>query len=134
MERNMKKANQISLRQLRCFVTVADELHFRRAAEKLHMRQPPLTQRIRDMERDLGVELFRRIGNKVELTDAGKTRSLEIVGTVNRTEFGSIVCASSSDAIRLDVPASAKTNTMTIFISRMPFSTFFSRKLSMRPG
>lgn len=68
----MKNANQVSLRQLRCFVTVADELHFRRAAEKLHMRQPPLTQRIRDMERDLGVDLFRRIGNKVELTDAGK--------------------------------------------------------------
>src|SRR5262249_49736863 len=39
---------------------------------KLHMRQPPLTQRIRDMERDLGIDLFRRIGNKVELTDAGK--------------------------------------------------------------
>jgi DNA-binding transcriptional LysR family regulator len=68
----MKNADQISLRQMRCFVTVADELHFRRAAEKLHMRQPPLTQRIQDMERDLGVELFRRLGNKVELTDAGK--------------------------------------------------------------
>jgi DNA-binding transcriptional LysR family regulator len=68
----MKNADQISLRQLRCFVAVADELHFRRAAEKLHMRQPPLTQRIQDMERDLGVELFRRSGNKVELTDAGR--------------------------------------------------------------
>lgn len=68
----MKNADQISLRQLRCFVTVAEELHFRRAAEKLHMSQPPLTQRIHDMERDLGVELFRRAGNKVEVTDAGR--------------------------------------------------------------
>jgi len=68
----MANVNHISLRQLRCFVTVADELHFHRAAEKLHMRQPPLTQRIKDMERDLGVELFRRAGNKVELTDAGR--------------------------------------------------------------
>src|SRR6185295_3404996 len=68
----MPNANQVSLHQLRCFVTVAEELHFRRAAEKLHMSQPPLTQRIRNMERDLGVELFRRSGNKVELTDAGK--------------------------------------------------------------
>jgi DNA-binding transcriptional LysR family regulator len=68
----MKNADQISLRQLRCFVAVADQLHFRRAAEKLHMSQPPLTQRIRDMERDLKIELFRRSGNKVELTDAGR--------------------------------------------------------------
>jgi DNA-binding transcriptional LysR family regulator len=67
----MKNADQISLRQLRCFVTVAEELHFRRAAERLHMRQPPLTQRIKDMERDFGVELFKRFGNKIELTDAG---------------------------------------------------------------
>ena len=68
----MNDANRLSLRQLRCFVTVAEELHFRRAAERLHMSQPPLTQRIQDMERDLGVELFRRTGNKVELTDAGR--------------------------------------------------------------
>src|SRR5262245_13224354 len=68
----MRNISQISLRQLRCFVTIAEELHFRRAAEKLHMRQPPLTQRIRDMERDLGIEIFRRIGNKDELTEAGK--------------------------------------------------------------
>jgi len=68
----VKSANPISLRQLRCFVTVAEELHFRHAAEKLNMSQPPLTQRIRDMERDLGVELFRRFGNKVDLTDAGR--------------------------------------------------------------
>jgi len=64
--------NQISLRQLRCFVTVAEELHFRRAAQRLNMSQPPLTQRIKDMERDLGIELFRRLGKKVELTDAGR--------------------------------------------------------------
>ena len=68
----MKHADQISLRQLRCFVTVAEELHFTRAAEKLNMSQPPLTQRIREMERDFGVELFRRAGNRVEVTDAGR--------------------------------------------------------------
>src|SRR5215211_4602149 len=68
----MKNTDRISLRQLRCFVILAEELHFRRAAERLHITQPPLTQRIQDMERELGVELFRRLGHRVELTDAGR--------------------------------------------------------------
>jgi DNA-binding transcriptional LysR family regulator len=93
----MKNADQISLRQMRCFVTVADELHFRRAAEKLHMRQPPLTQRIQGMERDLGVELFRRSGNKVELTDAGRMVLKAAKETLSRAEG---VCAAAQRAAR----------------------------------
>jgi DNA-binding transcriptional LysR family regulator len=68
----MNNIDRLSLRKLRCFVTVAEELHFHRAAERLHMSQPPLTTRIQDMERDLGVELFRRTGSRIELTDAGR--------------------------------------------------------------
>jgi DNA-binding transcriptional LysR family regulator len=93
----MKAANQISLRQLRCFVTVADELHFRRAAEKLHMRQPPLTQRIKDMERDLGVELFRRLGNRVELTEAGRVVLKAAKETLSQAES---VCEVAQRAAR----------------------------------
>ncbi len=62
----------ISIRQLRYFVTVAEERHFRRAAARLHISQPPLTQRIQAMERDLGIQLFTRTGHRIELTEAGR--------------------------------------------------------------
>jgi len=61
----------MNFRKFECFLVLADELHFGRAAEKLFMAQPPLSRAIRDMEKEMQVKLFIRHSRKVELTDEG---------------------------------------------------------------
>lgn len=61
------------LRHLRAFVAVAEELNFSRAARKLHLAQQALSAQVRQLEHDLGVQLFYRTTRKVELTQAGRT-------------------------------------------------------------
>ena len=62
----------MELRHLRYFVTVADLLSFRKAAETLHISQPPLSQQIQDLERELGTDLFIRDKRTIRLTESGK--------------------------------------------------------------
>jgi LysR family transcriptional regulator, hca operon transcriptional activator len=62
----------LDLRAVHVVVTLAEELHFRRAAEKLYMSQPALTASLKTLERNLGVQLFNRSSRRVELTPAGR--------------------------------------------------------------
>lgn len=62
----------MELRHLRYFITVAQEQSFTRAAEKLFTAQPSLSQQIKDLEQEVGVNLFERSSRKIQLTDEGK--------------------------------------------------------------
>ncbi|WP_304413091.1 LysR family transcriptional regulator [Cupriavidus sp. amp6] len=62
----------MELRRLRYFHTVAQELNVTQAAERLHMAQPPLSRQIRQLEEEVGVALFDRVGRGLRLTEAGR--------------------------------------------------------------
>lgn len=82
----MLLSNQIELRHLAYFKVVAEELHFRRAAERLHITQPGLSRQIKQLEEVIGVALFLRDKRSVQLTASGKFLLEEVAVIQNQLE------------------------------------------------
>ncbi|WVV49197.1 LysR substrate-binding domain-containing protein [Pseudomonas sp. NA13] len=80
----------LELAQLRCFTTVATELNFRRAAERLNMTQPPLSRQIQLLEHHLGVELFTRSTRSVALTAAGRAFFIEAQNLLEQAQQAAV--------------------------------------------
>ncbi|SFN23848.1 DNA-binding transcriptional regulator, LysR family [Bradyrhizobium sp. Rc3b] len=101
----------MELRHLRYFIAVAEEKHITRAAERLGMQQPPLSQQIKAIERELDVQLFLRKARGVELTDAGRAFLEEARATLMHLDraFDSTRRASRGEQGRLCVGVTSTT-------------------------
>ncbi|MBK1661065.1 LysR family transcriptional regulator [Paracraurococcus ruber] len=101
----------LELRHLRYFVAVAQEGHITRAAERLGMQQPPLSQQIKALEREIGVQLFRRKARGVEPTDAGRgflADALAVLARVDEAvEAARRTAAGQQGRLRIGLPPSA---------------------------
>ncbi|MBN3961580.1 LysR family transcriptional regulator [Nostoc sp. NMS8] len=112
----------MELRHLRYFVTLAEELHFGKAAERLHIAQPPLSQQIRQLEKELGFELFYRTKRNVRLTEAGQVflgevqqimrqlqQAIQVGRQTSRGEIGQLVVGFVSSAAYNILPTILRT-------------------------
>ncbi|MET9830606.1 LysR family transcriptional regulator [Streptomyces sp. NPDC006385] len=107
----MAMTRDVHVRDLRYFLTVAEELHFTRAAERLYVSQPALSKQVRVLERQLGVELFRRDARGVTLTEAG---------TALLPHARRVLDAWSEGAAALEAARAAARGTLVVGMSTSP--------------
>jgi DNA-binding transcriptional LysR family regulator len=108
----------MELRHLHYFIAVAEELNFSRAAQRLHIAQPPLSHQIRQLEAELGFQLFHRTKRTVKLTEAGQVffkeaqkilrqldQAIQVGRQTSRGEFGQLMIGFVSSAAHNVLPA-----------------------------
>src|SRR4029453_13758301 len=89
---------QVELRHFRYAIAVADTLHFGKAAKRLHISQPPLSQQIRQLEEELGIQLFERTNRNVQLTKPGEMFIQEARKVAAQAEHATRVAERANDA------------------------------------
>ncbi|MGF1481843.1 MAG: LysR family transcriptional regulator [Cyanophyceae cyanobacterium] len=112
----------MELRHLKYFVAVAEELHFGRAAAKVHITQPVISDQIRRLEQELGVQLFSRTKRTVQLTKPGKLffaeakqileqveKAVTVVQKAERGELGSLIIGYTGPALYTVLPEIVRT-------------------------
>jgi DNA-binding transcriptional LysR family regulator len=111
----------MDLRQLRYFVTVAEELNFSRAALRLHMSQPPLSQQIKALEEELGIVLLARNRREVKLTEAGRAFLKDSRALLDQAQAASNrarqVAGGAYGALRVGMATSAIDHVMPTLLS-----------------
>jgi DNA-binding transcriptional LysR family regulator len=135
MASSYEKSIKMELRHLRYFLAVADELNFTRAARRLNMAQPPLTQQIKALEAEMGVMLFDRSAYRIELTEAGKAFAAEvgrILGDVrNAVLIAKRVASGAAGQVRVGFTESASFNPLVTSAFRAFRSTYPDVELSL---
>jgi len=113
----------MELRHIRYFLAVAEELHFRQAADKLFISQPGLSRQIKQMEEELGVTLFERHNRKVDLTDEGAYLMDELTGLIKKMdkvfEHAQLMSLGVKGKLRLGYIGSAMQKIVPAFLLRL---------------
>jgi DNA-binding transcriptional LysR family regulator len=108
----------MELRHLRYFVAVAEELHFRRAAERLHVAQPAVSEQVRKLESELGVQLFKRSQRSVSLTPSGTAMLAEAKRVLRQAEVAAMAARNAADEAKSRVRIGYMSDSLPTNVSR----------------